>query len=79
MSNQETRLSILEDCIANELLPIYNLYYKEKNITPPTLSIQLPALSDKTPALLKSWPLSTPGVLAFTPDRRVAKKQKNSP
>lgn len=72
--------NLLEECIKNELLPVYNRYFQEKNIDPPSLTIDLFRVIDKkTPALFKSWPLVTPGVLAFTPDRRVAKKQKNSP
>lgn len=74
MEFKETTVAILEDCIKNELLPVYNRYFYEKNVEPPTLSIEvLKVLKNNTPALLRPWPLQT-GVLASSSDRRVAKK-----
>lgn len=74
MEFKESTVAILEDCIKNELLPVYNRYFHEKNIEPPVLSIEvLKVLDKKVPALLKPWPIQT-GVLASSSDRRVAKK-----
>jgi hypothetical protein len=54
-------ISVLEDCIKNELLPVYNRFYTSQNLEPPVLTIEhLKVKTKQVPALFRS-----PEVLAF--------------
>ncbi len=54
MNFKEPYVVILEECIVNELLPVYNRYFQEKNLDPPALTLELfKVLKPKTAALLQ--------------------------
>lgn len=75
MNTKSPYVSALEDCIKNELFPVYEKYYKQQNMEVPHLSIHNVLNTKKSVAVL----FKPPGDLALSSDGRVAKKQNNSP